>query len=97
MRRSINAFAVPKSIRAGRVLMHNHVIHESDWGCGINGFRVWTDDKPPPGFIPCPCGYAGLKHYASRQHVAAFYEDPKGYKQRAEQAGRRLLRILPVR
>jgi hypothetical protein len=66
---------LPRTITAGRVLMHNHITHGRGWGCGINGFRAWSDVKPPPGFVLCPCGWAGLKHYARRDHVAA-WRDP---------------------
>jgi hypothetical protein len=55
---------VPKSIGKGRVLMHNHVRHSRNMQCGDNGFRAWTDTKPPEGFKPCQCGYAGLPHYS---------------------------------
>lgn len=66
VRRSL--YKPPKRISPGRVLMHNHVI--------FNGFRAWTANKPYPGFVLCPCGYAGLKHYAKRDHVKK-QRDPK--------------------
>ncbi|MFK4725853.1 hypothetical protein ABIE89_006953 [Bradyrhizobium niftali] len=69
--RYINVFRVPKSVGPGRVLCHNHVQHTRDMPCGLNGFRAWTDTKPPKGFIRCPCGWSGLPHYALRQHVKA--------------------------
>jgi hypothetical protein len=56
---------------AGRVLCHNHIRHTVDMPCGENGFRAWTDLTPPPNFVKCPCGYAGLPHYARRDHVKA--------------------------
>jgi hypothetical protein len=52
------------------------------WRCGVNGFRAWTDAKPPPGFVLCPCGWAGLKHYAGREFVAYYRADPKAYARR---------------
>jgi hypothetical protein len=62
---------VPKSVRRGRVLMHNHVRHSIDMPCGVSGFRAWTDTTPPPGFVMCPCGWSGLPHYAAYSHVEA--------------------------
>ncbi len=53
--------AFPKRISKGRVLCHNHILYQ--------GFRAWTDVKPPPGFVRCPCGFAGLPHYARRAFV----------------------------
>jgi len=41
MKRYINVGMVPKSVGAGRVLMHNHVRHTVDMPCGVNGFRAW--------------------------------------------------------
>jgi hypothetical protein len=69
MLRYVNGLRVPKSIGRGRVLMHNHVQHTIDTPCGLNGFRAWTDTKPPPHFIACPCGWSGLPHYAARDYV----------------------------
>jgi hypothetical protein len=69
--RYINGDSVPKSVGAGRVLCHNHVQHKVDTPCGVNGFRGWTDTKPPPKFVKCPCGWSGLPHYAHREHVKA--------------------------
>jgi hypothetical protein len=56
--------------------MHNHVWPGPNCPCGVNGFRCWTADKPFKNFVLCPCGYAGLKHYAAKDHVAA-WRDPK--------------------
>jgi hypothetical protein len=56
---------VPHSVPKGRVLMHNHVLHDADTPSGTNGFRGWTEPEPPPGFVQCHCGWAhGLPHYA---------------------------------
>jgi hypothetical protein len=30
----------------------------------VNGFRSWTDVRPPPGFKRCRCGWSGLPHYS---------------------------------
>ena len=75
--RYINIFSVPKSVGAGRVLCHNHVQHTVDMPCGLNGFRAWTDLKPPPKFVKCACGWSGLPHYARREHVAAIRSGAK--------------------
>ena len=80
--RYVNGETVPKSVPKGRVLVHNHVIHGTHWPCGVNGFRAWTSTKPPPGFVPCPCGYAGLEHYAWAEFVKAYRKDPKAYKRK---------------
>jgi hypothetical protein len=83
---------LPNSVAEGRVLMHNHVVHGPNWPTGPNGFRAWTDDQPPLGFIPCPCGWASLPHYAAEGHVQAYSEDPKRYQRRAkyQEAGKGL-------
>ena len=61
---------VPHTVPKGRVLMHNHVLHDADTPSGTNGFRGWTEPEPPPGFVRCHCGWAhGLPHYA-RSDVA---------------------------
>lgn len=69
--RYVRMGTIPTSIRPGRVLMHNHIRHTIDMPCGQNGFRAWTDTAPPPGFVKCPCGWAGLPHYALKGHVKA--------------------------
>jgi hypothetical protein len=74
--RYVQGGMVPQSVAAGRVLMHNDVWHGPYWGCGIRGFRAWTALKPPAGFVLCPCGYAGLKHYANKDYVKE-WRDPK--------------------
>jgi hypothetical protein len=56
-------------IPEGRVLCHNHARHSPNTPCGVNGFRAWTEAKPPKGFVKCPCGWSGLPHYASREYV----------------------------
>jgi hypothetical protein len=58
---------VPRSldeIGRGQVLMHNHVRHTANFPSGVNGFRFWTEAKPPEGFHPCRCGWSGLPHYS---------------------------------
>ena len=56
---------VPQSIGKGRALMHNHIRHSLDMPSGENGFRAWTDDRPPLGFKRCGCGWSGLPHYSA--------------------------------
>lgn len=73
---------VPKSVCAGRVLCHNHVQHKVDTPSNVNGFRGWTDIEPPPSFVRCPCGWSGLPHYASRDHVEAVRGNPAWLKGR---------------
>ena len=77
MRRYVSSMRVPKSVAAGRVLCHNHIRHTVDMPCGVNAFRAWTDNKPPSGFVECPCGWSGLPHYAHRDHVKVYRQ---GYK-----------------
>jgi hypothetical protein len=64
MLRYVNGGTLPKSIRPGHVLMHNHVRHSRNMSCGDNGFRAWIDEKPPPGFKRCHCGWSSLPHYS---------------------------------
>jgi len=68
----VDVGTVPYSVPEGRVLMHNHVQHDADTPSGTNGFRGWTDSKPPPGFVRCHCGWAhGLPHYARADAAVA--------------------------
>jgi hypothetical protein len=60
---------LPKTVPPGRVLCHNHITHGLNWPSGVNGFRAWYAVKPYPGFLLCPCGWAGLRHYASKDHA----------------------------
>jgi hypothetical protein len=63
---------LPRKIKSGYVLCHNHVMHTLAMPSGVNGFRAWFNpDGPPTGFIECPCGWSGLLHYAFRDHVRA--------------------------
>ena len=71
MIRYVEGGRVPKSVGAGRKLMHNHIRHTVDMPHGVNGFRAWTDTEVPVGFVKCPCEWSGLPHYASREHVKA--------------------------
>jgi hypothetical protein len=70
--RYVNA-RMPRKIPAGRVLVHNHVRHTESMLNGANGFRCWTmlKGKQAPDFVPCPCGWSGLPHYATAGHVKA--------------------------
>jgi hypothetical protein len=69
--RGVRISTVPKTLKPGRKLMHNHVMHTVDMPCGMNGFRAWTADKVAKGFVKCPCGWSGLPHYATPEHVKA--------------------------
>jgi hypothetical protein len=64
--------------------MHNDVLHGPNWPTGPNGFCAWTDNKPPEGFAPCPCGWAGLPHYAAKGHVQSYRDDPDRYQRRVK-------------
>ena len=88
--RYISGGTVPKSISKGRVLVHNHIVHGPYWACGINGFRAWTAEQPPPGFVSCPCGYAGLEHYAAAGSVKAYRADPTKYQRTVKKLEREM-------
>lgn len=60
---------VPKTIPAGRVLVHNHIQHAVDTPCGWNGFRAWTQ-KRSRRLERCKCGWSGLPHYRVRPDLA---------------------------
>ena len=80
---------LPKLVVEGRVLMHNDVIHGPNWPTGVSGLRAWTSDKLPEGFVPCPCGWAGLPHYALRGHVQSYRDHPAQYQRRVRYLERR--------
>jgi hypothetical protein len=65
--------SMPRTIPKGRVLAHNHIMHTAWMPNGLNGFPCWTmpEDNIHKSFVPCPCGWSGLPHYAHRDHVAA--------------------------
>ena len=65
---------IPKEIPPGRVLMHANVAFAGDHTrIGDQGFRAFiTATKPLDKFVPCPCGWSGLPHYAHAQIVAAW-------------------------
>ena len=63
---------IPKNVRRGYVLCHNHIQHTVDTPIGVNGFRAWFNRaQPPDDFVECPCGWSGLPHYAHERHVKA--------------------------
>jgi hypothetical protein len=70
----LEPYPPPRTVPAGRVLAHNHVRHTVDMPSGRNGFRAWTwpKDKKPRDFVRCGCGYAGLPHYARREHATRY-------------------------
>jgi hypothetical protein len=49
--------------------MHNHIRHSLDMPSSENGFRAWTDDRPPLGFKRYGCGWSGLPHYSVRAEI----------------------------
>lgn len=65
---------VPRKVPTGRVLAHNHVRHAVDMPNGYNGFRCWTWEKgrQPKNFLRCECGWAGLPHFAHREHAKSY-------------------------
>lgn len=75
-RRGVRMNTVPKSIGPGRVLCHSHVQHTVDMPSSLNGFRGWTDKRPPANFVSCPCGWSGLPHFARRDHVEVMRTQP---------------------
>ena len=60
---------VLQSIGKGRALMHDHIRHSLDMPSSENGFRAWTDDRPPLGFKRYGCGWSGLPHYSVRAEI----------------------------
>jgi len=60
----IRGGSVPQATRSGWTLCHNHVRHTANTRCGVNGFRAWWVKVPPEHFVPCPCGWSGLPHFA---------------------------------
>lgn len=63
----------PHSVRAGRVLVHNHVNPQPV--LGFNGFRAWTQ-RPDNTLTVCRCDWAGVKlpvkvHYRVKRNGAA--------------------------
>jgi hypothetical protein len=55
---------VPRKMQRGK-LCHNNVPHAVDTPPGVNGFRVWFEDKPPLKFKPCGCGWSRLPHFST--------------------------------
>lgn len=62
----------PPRLRAGEILVHNHVAHLADTSSGVNGFRYFVcDASPGHGWALCPCGWRPNlgEHYAAPNHV----------------------------
>jgi hypothetical protein len=57
-------YSIPRRVSKGRVLCHNHVVHDEKTPPGERGFRAWTAKQPPKNFKPCDCGWSGLLHYS---------------------------------
>jgi hypothetical protein len=74
---------IPRAVPEGRVLCHNHVRHGARTPIGTKGFRAWTTETPPTGFVQCPCGWAhGLPHFASAGYVEEVKAWPPRLKER---------------
>jgi len=58
--------ALPKSVSAHRVLVHNHIQHTTDMPVGLNGFRAWTQLPDYAKLDACNCGWSGFPHYKVR-------------------------------
>jgi hypothetical protein len=56
---------IPRQLKNGRVLVHNHIWHTKDMPIGVNGFRAWTQARAP-NLIACACGWKGVRHYRVR-------------------------------
>lgn len=63
--RYVRSGIVPKTVPAGRVLVHNHIFHAVDQPAGANGFRAWTQ-APAVDLLKCSCGWSGLPHYRTK-------------------------------
>ena len=86
---------IPTKIPPGRVIAHNNILHGPNWPTGPNGFRAWTwtASKEHADFVLCPCGWSGLEHYAHKDAVDYYREDPERYQRRVKELDRaRLLR-----
>jgi hypothetical protein len=55
-------YRVPRKLKAGRILVHNRIMHTKDMPSGINGFRFWTQ-KRDRDVVLCKCGWQGVLHY----------------------------------
>lgn len=60
---------VPRSIPAGKALVHNSVYPSRQ--IGAHGFRAWFVDSDAPNIEPCPCGWASELGDHSRVRRAA--------------------------
>ena len=63
---------MPRTVAAGRVLVHNHVTPQAY--IGLNGFRAWTQVLPDSSLTVCKCKWAGVKipvkvHYRIKASV----------------------------
>jgi hypothetical protein len=86
-RRYTIGMMVPKSIGVGRKLMHNSITHTIDTPCGVNGFRSWTDVRPPSSFKRCRCGWSGLPHFSGQPNYRC---EPGSWEALEEKVGQEL-------
>ncbi len=63
---------VPKRIKAGRYLVHNHV------SLGGNGFRSWTQEGRS-GLIRCLCNFSAFENAALHHHYRIKGTTPRGW------------------
>ena len=78
---------IPTKIPPGRVIAHDNILHGPNWPTGPNGFRAWTwtASKEHADFVLCPCGWSGLEHYAHKDAVDYYREDPERYQRRVKE------------
>jgi hypothetical protein len=65
--------AIPRKLRAGEVLVHNHV--QPQKALGVNGFRAWTQE-PDDRLERCDCDMGGMQlhghaHYRIKRSIIA--------------------------
>lgn len=58
---------MPRQLRPGLYLCHNHIVHNKRTKPGVNGFRAWFVSELHLHFKPCKCGWSGLKHYSRQE------------------------------
>jgi hypothetical protein len=66
---------IPRKLRTGEVLVHNHVKPQAF--IGLNGFRAWTQE-PDDRLEPCDCNMGGMTlhghaHYRIKRSLLPTY------------------------
>jgi hypothetical protein len=61
----IHSTVLPRKIKPGLILVHNHARHGLKTKVGVNGFRAWWElaNKLSDTLEECDCGWSGLVHY----------------------------------